>query len=273
MATTAEDRVTATAARVPLAGFVSAVRWLGLRSLRRFYRIPANPISIVFFPLLQLLVFSQLFKDIVQLPGFSGQVSYLAYLAPGQIAFTAFFATAWGGANLLVDMRTGFLDKLRVTPVPRMAILGGELVTLFVESMVMAGVMLLVAVVLGAGLATGIAGAALIVLLAGGFGVAWAGVSLLAALLTRNEQAAGLLSFLSFPLVFTSTAFVPPALMPDWLRIVNSINPITYVIEGIRVLMVEGFDAVVLGKAVLAIALMGLILQTATLWAFRRLTR
>lgn len=255
-----------------MSAFVNDVRWLGLRSLRRFYRIPANPVSIVFFPLLQLLVFSQLFKDIVQLPGFGGEVSYLAYLAPGQIAFTAFFATAWGGANLLVDMRTGFLDKLRVTPVARLAVLSGELVTLFVEAAVMAGVMLAVAVALGAGLATGIVGGVAIILLAGAFGVAWAGTSLLAALLTRNEQATGLLSFLTFPLVFTSTAFVPPELMPDWLRFVNSINPITYVIEGIRVLMVQGFDAVILGRAVLAIALLAVILQTATLWAFRRLT-
>jgi ABC-2 type transport system permease protein len=70
---------------------------LGLRTTRRFFRVPANFISIIFFPLIQLLVFSQLYQDIVQLPGFGGQSSYLAYLAPGQVAFTAFMAVAWGG--------------------------------------------------------------------------------------------------------------------------------------------------------------------------------
>src|SRR5437660_10114566 len=61
--------------------------YLGLRTLRRFFRVPANWIGIILFPLIQLFVFSQLFKDIIQLPGFrsSGSGSYLAYLAPGQI--------------------------------------------------------------------------------------------------------------------------------------------------------------------------------------------
>ena len=95
------------------------IRWLGLRTLRRFYRVPANPLSIVLFPLIQLFVFSQMFKDIVQLPGFGGETSYLQYLAPGQIVFTVFFATAWSGGNLLFDYRNGMLDKLRVTPINR----------------------------------------------------------------------------------------------------------------------------------------------------------
>ena len=61
--------------------------YLGVRTTRRFIRVPANVISILFFPIFQLLVFSQLYEDIVQLPGFAGDVSYLAYLAPGQIVF------------------------------------------------------------------------------------------------------------------------------------------------------------------------------------------
>ena len=90
---------------------------LGLRTTRRFIRVPANFISIIFFPLIQLLVFSQLYQDIVQLPGFGGQSSYLAYLAPGQVAFTAFMAVAWSGYGLLVEYRSGYIDKLRASPI------------------------------------------------------------------------------------------------------------------------------------------------------------
>src|SRR6187431_1489284 len=92
--------------------FAWEARWLGLRTWRRFYRVPANSFGIVLFPLIQLFVFSQLFKDIIQLPGFGGQSTYLEYLAPGQIVFTVFFATAWSGGNLLFDYRNGMLDKL-----------------------------------------------------------------------------------------------------------------------------------------------------------------
>jgi ABC-2 type transport system permease protein len=247
-------------------------RWLGLRTIRRFYRVPANPVSIVLFPLIQLFVFSQLFKDIVQLPGFAGGGSYLEYLAPGQIVFTVFFAVSWTGGNLLYDYRSGFLDKLRVAPVNRYSILAGELVPLFLECMVMAGAILLLSVLLGAHIATGLPGATLILVLAGAFGVAWSGVSFIPALITKNEQATGTLSLLLFPIAFMSTAFVPVALMPDWLQTINRFNPISYVIEAIRSLMSIGFDWVLIGQAAIAVAILAVILQGGTLLAFRRLT-
>jgi len=255
-----------------LTAFAWETRWLGLRTLRRFYRVPANPIGIVIFPIIQLIVFSQLYKDIVTLPGFAGQTSYLAYLAPGQIVFAVFLATAWSGTNLLVEYRNGYLDKLRVTPINRYSILAGELVTLFVECLIMAAVILALSVLLGASVATGLPGALMILLIGGAFGVAWSGTSFLPALLTKNEQATGTLSILFFPIAFMSTAFVPTALMPEWLQTFNAWNPITYVIEAMRQLMVVGWDWTAIGQAFVAIAILGLALHAATMWAFRRLT-
>ncbi len=248
--------------------------YLGLRTLRRFFRVPANWIGIILFPLIQLFVFSQLFKDIIQLPGFraSGSGSYLAYLAPGQIAFTAFFAVAWSGGAILVEYRNGYMDKLRATPIFRISILVGELAPLFIESAIMAGGILTLSVALGATIKTGVVGALLILVLSGLFGMAWAGTSFVPALLTKSEQATGTLSLLFFPIAFMSTAFVPPALMPDWLQAVNSWNPITFLIEAIRPLMATGYDWGAIGKALVAIAALAIVLQSATLWAFRRLT-
>ncbi len=259
-----------------VAGFARETWLLGGRSLRRFYRVPANPISTLLFPLIQLFVFSQLFKDIVSLPGFAasgnGKASYLEYLAPGQVTFTVFFAVAWSGTSLLVDWRTGYLDKLRATPINRFAILAGELVPLFVESAAMALAILVLSILLGAHVATGPAGVLAIVLLGGGFGVAWAGTSMVPALLTKNEQATGTLALLFMPIAFMSTAFVPSALMPGWLQTVNAWNPISYVIEAMRSLMTVGFQGDVVGRTVLAIVILAVLLQGTTLWAFRRLT-
>ena len=253
-----------------LTSFAWETRWLGLRTLRRFIRVPANPFSIILFPLIQLFVFSQMFKDIVQLPGFGGESSYLQYLAPGQIVFTVFFATAWSGGNLLFDYRSGMLDKLRVTPINRFSILAGELVPLFVECMVMGALILGLSVLLGATIVTGVPGALMILLLAACFGLAWSGTSFLPALITKNEQATSFLSILFFPIAFMSTAFVPIALMPEWLQAVNRLNPLSYVIEAMRVLMSIGWDWTLIGQAFIAIALLGAVLQSATLWAFRR---
>jgi ABC-2 type transport system permease protein len=247
--------------------------YLGLRTTRRFIRVPANFISIIFFPLIQLLVFSQLYQDIVQLPGFGGQSSYLAYLAPGQVAFTAFMAVAWSGYGLLVEYRTGYVDKLRASPIRRWSILAAEMVPLFFQAAVMSAIVLIISLLLGATIATGIGGFLLILGLAGLFGMALAGASFIPALITKSEQATSTFSLLLFPLMFASTAFVPEALMPDWLRVVNAWNPITYLIEAIRSLMVSGYDWNAIGTAVLATVAIGVVLQAATLWAFARLAR
>jgi ABC-2 type transport system permease protein len=254
-----------------LASFGHDAFFLGRRTIRRFYRVPANPVGVVLYPLIQLVVFSQLYKDIVQLPGFGGG-SYLAYLAPGQIAFTVFFAVSWSGSALLSDYRNGYLDKLRLAPISRYAILAGELVPLFVECVAMAAIILVLSVLLGAPVATGLPGAVAVALLGGAFGVAWAGTSFVPALVTKNEQATGTLAMLFFPVAFMSTAFVPPALMPDWLQAVNAWNPISYVIEAMRSLMTVGLEWDVLARAVVSVALLGLVLHAITLWAFRRLT-
>jgi ABC-2 type transport system permease protein len=234
--------------------------------------VPANPIGIILFPLIQLFVFSQLFRDIVQLPAFVGEGTYLQYLAPGQILFTAFFAVSWSGGSLLADYRNGYLDKLRAAPIHRYAILAGELVPLAISVAAMSGTILVVSVLLGAQVATGVPGAILILVLAAAFGVAWSGVSFIPALVTKNEQATSTLSLLLFPVAFMSTAFVPAELMPDWLQTFNGLNPISYTIEAMRALMNIGFDWPLIGRAVLAIGVLGLILQGGTLWAFRRLT-
>jgi len=246
---------------------------LGLRTTRRFIRVPANFISIIFFPLIQLLVFSQLYQDIVQLPGFVGQSSYLAYLAPGQIAFTAFMAVAWSGYGLLVEYRSGYIDKLRASPIRHWSILAGEMVPLFFQAAAMSAIILVVSLLLGATIVTGVGGFLIILVLAGVFGIAFAGASFIPALLTKSEQATSTFSLLLFPLMFASTAFVPEALMPGWLRVVNAWNPISYLIEAIRALMVSGYDWNAIATALLTIGVLGVILQAATLWAFHRLAR
>jgi ABC-2 type transport system permease protein len=246
---------------------------LGLRTTRRFIRVPANFISIIFFPLIQLLVFSQLYEDIVQLPGFGGQSSYLAYLAPGQIAFTAFMAVAWSAYGLLIEYRSGYIDKLRASPIRHWSILASEMVPLFFQAAAMSAIILVVSVLLGATVVTGIPGALIILALAGLFGVAFAGASFIPALLSKSEQATSTFALLLFPLMFASTAFVPEELMPGWMQVVNAWNPISYLIEAIRALMVTGYDWPAIGTAVLTIGILGVILQAATLWAFNRLAR
>jgi ABC-2 type transport system permease protein len=256
-----------------ISAFAYETYYLGLRTMRRFLRVPSNWISIIFFPLTQLLVFSQLYQDITQLAGFGGQSNYLAYLAPGQIAFAAFLAVNWAAVGMLVEYRGGYLDKLRASPIGRWSILAGEMVPLFFQAAMMAGALLVVSLLFGASLVTGLGGFLLILALSGAFGIAFAGASFIPALLTRSEQTSSSLSMLTFPLAFISTAFVPEALLPEWIRVFNRWNPVSYLIEAIRALMVTGYDWGAIGAALLSMAILGVILQVITLWAFHRLAR
>lgn len=253
--------------------FAYETYYLGLRTMRRFLRVPANWISIIFFPLIQLFAFSQIYQDIVRLPGFGEESSYLAYLAPGQVAFTSVMAVAWSGYGLLIEYRTGYLDKLRASPIGRWSILAGEMVPLFFQAAAMAGILLIVSLLLGASMVTGVGGFLLILLLSGAFGIALAGSNFVPALLTKSEQATSTISLLVFPLVFISTAFVPQALMPGWLQLFSRWNPVTHVIEAIRALMVTGYDWGAIGTSLLSMAIMGVVLQAATFWSFHRLAR
>jgi ABC-2 type transport system permease protein len=137
----------------------------------------------------------------------------------------------------------------------------------------MSAILLVICVVLGTPIATGIPGALFILALAGLFGLAISGASFIPALVTKSEQATSTFSLLLFPLVFASTAFVPVALMPEWLQVLNTFNPITYVIEAMRALMITGYDWDAIGQALLSIGIMGVIMQAGTLWAFNRVSR
>jgi ABC-2 type transport system permease protein len=132
-------------------------------------------------------------------------------------------------------------------------------------------VVLIISVLLGARIETGVPGFLMILLLSGLFGLSFAGISFIPALLTRSEQATSTLSLLLFPVVFMSTAFVPEAMMPGWMQVVNDWNPITFLIEAIRPLMSSGFDWPAIGRVLVAIGIIGIVLQAGTIWAFRRL--
>jgi ABC-2 type transport system permease protein len=182
-------------------------------------------------------------------------------------------AVAWSGYGILVEYRTGYLDKLRASPISRWSILAGEMVPLFFQAAVMAGILLVVSLFLGATMVTGPLGFLLILALSGFFGVAFAGASFVPALLTKSEQATSSLSLLLFPVVFMSTAFVPEGLMPGWMQAVNRWNPVSHLIEAMRALMVSGYDWNAIGSAVFSMTILGVILGSATLWSFNRLAR
>ncbi len=128
----------------------------------------------------------------------------------------------------------------------------------------------IVALALGAKLATGVVGLLVMMLLGGFFGAMWSGISLNVALRTKNAEITGASNVLIFPLYFGSTAFVPHELLPSWLQAVNEVNPVSYLVDAMRTLMLQGWHWETIGRGFLAGAAVGALTLPLAVQAFRR---
>jgi len=222
-------------------------------------------------PLLWLVVFGSAFARIRVLP--EGTTDYLSFLAPGILAQSVTFASIFFGITLIWEKDQGLTQKYLASPLARSALVVGKLLAAGLRSLVQAAVILTVAGLMGARLNLG-PGEALGVLgltLAGA--AFFAGLSLgIAALLKTRDRMMGIGQLITLPLFFASNALYPVSIMPTWLQAVSGVNPMTYLVDGFRGLMVPhhaahlGLDLVVLGTATLAMTLLAT-------WLYPRLAR
>src|ERR671922_2805710 len=158
---------------------------LGRRSVREIFRFPEATIPVLFIPLFFLAVnigqVSETFPSTT--PFLEGQ-SYVAFQLPVSLLFAV--ATAISGLALVTEIDLGYFDKLLVAPIRRSSIIFGRLTADLVRGILTSTLVLLVGIVLGARIQSGVPGALVIVLLSALFGVAYAGFGLLVALRTRN---------------------------------------------------------------------------------------
>jgi ABC-2 type transport system permease protein len=169
-------------------------------------------------------------------------------------------ATATSGLALVTEIDLGYFDKLLVAPIHRSSIIFGRLTADLVRGIASSTLVLLVGIALGARIETGVAGAVVIVMLAAGFGVAYAGFGLLVALKTRNVQATQSSFLLFFPLLFLTPNFVPFDRLSPLMETLARINPVSYVIVGMRGLVIDGWNLGQIAVAVLVIVGLGAIL-------------
>lgn len=202
--------------------------YLTVRYLRFLRREPAYLGFTLAQPMVWLLLFSQLFERVVEVPGF-GDISYVAYLTPGVIVMTAIMTANWAGSSFIDDMERGVMDRSLTSPVSRAALINGNLayhaVVLVVQSLIVFGVGLL----MGARYDGGLVGALVVIASAVVLGVLFAALSCAMALLLRSQEALiGLSQFLALPLVFLSSVLIAPSLLPGWIETVAMVNPVDW---------------------------------------------
>jgi ABC-2 type transport system permease protein len=131
---------------------------------------------------------------------------------------------------------------------------------------------LVIGLIFGAGLESGPLGGVVLVLMSASFGLAYSGIGMALALKTGSAQAAQLGFLIFFPLLFLSPAFAPKEFFAPWLEFLATVNPVTYIVEGMRSLVLDGWDAAAIGKAFASIIAMGTFTMSLVLWGLRSRT-
>ncbi|MEA5532497.1 ABC transporter permease [Crocosphaera sp. XPORK-15E] len=232
-----------------LADFVQETLAMTKRLFIQLQRRPSTLIAGIIQPFMWLILFGALFYNAPQ--GLFGQdLNYAKFLSPGIIVFTAFSGALNAGLPVMFDREFGFLNRLLVAPLAsRYSIVAASTLYIMVLSFIQTAVIVGASAILGAGLPNlaGLGAIALIVFLIV-FGVT--GLSLgLAFALPGHIELIAVIFVTNLPLLFASTALAPLSFMAQWLQVVASLNPLTYAIEPIRYIYLNGewaFNSVVL---------------------------
>src|SRR6266581_4581831 len=175
--------------------------------------------------------------------------------------------------SLVLDIQSGYLDRLLLTPVRRLAILIGHMLADVAIACALMVPILGLALGLGVRLQSGPAGALAFLLTGCAWSLAFAGFGYAIALKTGNPAAVNSSFLLFFPFLFMTSSYVPRAQLSGWLGSIATWNPVTYVLEGLRSLVTQGWQWDSLVKAVLAIIAVGLVSMSLCLAALRGRTR
>ena len=175
--------------------------------------------------------------------------------------------------SLVLDIQDGYLDRLLLTPVRRLAILVGHMVADVAIACMLTIPILVLAVIIGVHIEAGVLGAVAFVLIAAMWSLAFAGFGYAIALKTGNPAAVNSAFLLFFPFLFMTSSYVPRGQLSGWLNTIAAWNPVTYLLEGLRSLVTTGWQWDSLLKAVLAIAGVGVLSMSLCLAALRGRTR
>jgi len=179
---------------------------------------------------------------------------YGAFQLPSSMLLAASFGSA--ALFLVEEIEGGYFDKLRATPVPRSAIVLGRLLAEGVKTFAIAGVLVLLGVVFGITIASGVLGFVLLLLLTAGWAIVYSGFMQVIAMKTRSAAATNSAGLIFFPLLFLTPNFVPRDLLTRPMEIAATLNPVTYVMEAMRSLILQAlrWDTIGLGFLVVGVA-------------------
>ncbi|HVQ88593.1 MAG TPA: ABC transporter permease [Actinomycetes bacterium] len=227
---------------------------LGERALREAKRTPDALLPTLLIPLFFLVVnvgqAAKIFPT--DSTAFLKGQNYAAFQLPITLLLAASFGTA--ALYLVEEIENGYFDKLRAAPVSRSSLALGRLSAEAVKSLGMTTLLVLVALPFGIRIASGVFGFLLLLALTAGWAVGYSGFLQFVALKTRSAAATNSAGLVFFPLLFLTPNFVPRELLTRPMEIAATLNPVTYVMEAMRSLILEDFNWVVISRGFLVAA-------------------
>jgi len=208
-------------------------RQVALRYIRALLRQPAYIGISLFQPIIWLLLFGALFKRTADIPGFTGG-SYIAFLTPGVIVMLAVSSAGWVGMGFIEDINRGTMDRLLVSPIWRGALNLGSVAQSVLSLVVQSLIVVAISLAVGAHFHS-VAGVLVLVGVAGLLGAVFATLSNGVAVLTRQrETLIGIVTMVTLPLTFLSSALMQQSLLPGWIRWIAKFNPVNWAAEAGR---------------------------------------
>lgn len=189
--------------------------------------------------------------------------NFLTFILPVSVLSAAISGSV-AGQLLVADLESGYLRRILTLPISRRAVVLAPMLVGATQVVAQAVLVSALGVVLGADSATGIGGWLVVVALALLWGLAFAGYAVATGLLAGSSAAAQTASFAFFPLIFLAPTFLPREELAGWLGTVSAVNPTTYVLEGMRGVLIDGWDP---GQLALAFGVVGLLCVLALRWA------
>jgi ABC-2 type transport system permease protein len=255
----------------PLRGitsFVTKTLSLAEMEVRKLKHDPTELLTRVVQPVLWLLVFGEVLSKVRAIP--TGDLSYLEFLTPGILAQSVLFIAIFYGIAVIWERDLGIVHKFLASPTPRSALVLGKALSAGVRGLSQALIIYLLAILLGVHLKWRVVDMlgvfALVILGAAVFST----LSLVIACLVRTrERFMGIGQLLTMPLFFASNALYPISLMPSWLQAIAGGNPLTYLVDALRTLMLSGYSPefpLILDFGALLVAMVVLVMIGARLY-------
>ena len=223
--------------------FLTEVLAIARRSTLRTLRQPAVIVSALLFPMLFFSINANGLDAASRIPGFPTD-SYLDFAFAFPLIQASLFGAITAGAELARDIESGFFDRLSLTPMRPVALLGGMLAGVVALGFLQGVVFIVFGLLMGVEISSGVAGMFVIVLLTVLVALGFGGIGAILAIRTGSVEAVESAFPLFFVAIFLSSINLPRDLIEqDWFRFIATINPISYLVEGIRSLVITGWDA------------------------------